>query len=42
MNGLNEIRQLVDQEPSRQRSDHYYRALLVWAGGPGNEALETA
>ncbi|CAK7280579.1 hypothetical protein ACNFR7_19475 [Streptomyces sp. RM1] len=34
-----EIRQLMDQEPSRQR---YYRALLAWADGPGDETPEAA
>jgi len=34
-----EIRQLMDQEPSRQRSD---RALLAWADGPGDETPEAA
>ncbi|MEU5498005.1 hypothetical protein [Streptomyces griseofuscus] len=37
-----EIRQLMDQEPSRQRSDRYYRALLAWAGCLGDEAPEAA
>ncbi|MEV7158502.1 hypothetical protein [Streptomyces misionensis] len=37
-----EIRQLMDQEPNRQRSDRYYRALLAWADGPGDETPEAA